>query len=180
MTSSTNLHVCLISSYFIHFNIKSYSSSTSLLSPCVLMKDHKDHRAAQYIPGDGYGYLLYGGCQVSSIWGRTKPHLRWWSYRKWRHRKWRHVSMFCACPDFSPRFFLLTIVVQATWLPEVTKGLVTPSGFPWVCACVTRSWATSALVGPFDRKWRYETLPLRGFLGWDVRMRDRKCPWGVL
>ena len=28
------------------------------------------------------------------------------------------------------RFFLLTIVVQATWLPEVTKGLVTPSGVP--------------------------------------------------
>ena len=55
-------------------------------------------------------------------------------------------------PGFSPCFFLLPIVVQATWLPEVTKGLVTPSGFPWVCACVTRSWATSALVGPFDRK----------------------------
>ena len=104
MTSSTNLHVCLISSYFIHFNIKSYSSSTSLLSPCVSMKDHRDHRAAQYIPGDGYGYLLYGGCQVSSIWGRTKPHLRWWSYRKWRHRKWRHGSMFCACPDFPALF----------------------------------------------------------------------------
>ena len=43
--------------------------------------------------------------------------------------------------------FFFTIVVQVPWLPEVTKGHVTTSGFPWVCAP-----AISALVGPFDRK----------------------------
>ena len=43
-------------------------------------------------------------------------------------------------------------VAQVPWLPEVTKGHVTPSGFPWVCAFVTGSCAISALVGPFDRK----------------------------
>jgi hypothetical protein len=37
-------------------------------------------------------------------------------------------------------------------LPEVTEGHVTPSGFPWVCAYTTGSYAKSDLVGPFDRK----------------------------
>ena len=39
---------------------------------------------------------------------------------------------------------------KVTWPPLV---------FPWVCACVTGSCAISSLVGSFDRKWRYETLP---------------------
>ena len=156
MTSSTNLHVCLISSYFTHFNIKCYSSSTSLLSPCVLMKDHRDHRAAQYIPGDEYGYLLYAGCQVSSIWGRTKPHLRWWSYRKWchvtgSHRTGSDVTEVCSAHArifpalFSSYSRLVHNVVQVTWLPEVT-----PLGFPWVCACATGSCTISTLMGHFD------------------------------
>jgi hypothetical protein len=36
-------------------------------------------------------------------------------------------SMLCACPDFSRVFFL--VVEQ-----DVTKGHLTPSEFPWVCA----------------------------------------------
>jgi hypothetical protein len=31
--------------------------------------------------------------------------------------------------------------------------------FPWVCTCATGSCAISALVGPFDRKLRYEMSP---------------------
>jgi hypothetical protein len=74
-------------------------------------------------------------------------------------------SMFCACPAF-PAFFSYyngstkcSTVVQVPWLPEVTKGHVTPSGFPWVCAYTTGNYAISDLVGPFDWKWRYETSP---------------------
>ena len=92
-------------------------------------------------------------------------------------------------PGFSRAFSssysrLVHIVVQVTWLPEVT-----PSGFHWVCACATGSCAISTLMGHFDRKWRYETSPrsdqrsrgpLRGSLGWAARMRDRKCLWDVL
>ena len=46
------------------------------------------------------------------------------------------------CPEvcsaharFPPRFFLCSTVV--TWLPDVTFGHLTPSGFPWVCTCAT-------------------------------------------
>jgi hypothetical protein len=41
-------------------------------------------------------------------------------------------------PGFSPRFFLSSSTV-VTWLPDVTEGHLTPSGFPWVCACGTSS-----------------------------------------
>ena len=84
-------------------------------------------------------------------------------------------------PGFSTVFFYYSsstkcnTVVQVPVLPEVNEGHVTHSGFPWVCACATGICAISAIVGPFDRKWRYETslgVPLGG------RMRDRKCPWG--
>jgi hypothetical protein len=37
---------------------------------------------------------------------------------------------------FPPRFFLTIAVVQVPWLPEVTESQVTPSVFPFVCACV--------------------------------------------
>ena len=50
-------------------------------------------------------------------------------------------SMFCACPLFSPRFFL-SISIVVTWLPDVTEVHLSPSGFPWVCACPTGSCAT--------------------------------------
>ena len=88
-------------------------------------------------------------------------------------RKWRYDrSMFCTCATNS-RVCFLTIssstVVQVPWLPEVTQGHVTPSGFPWVRACAIESCAISALVGPFDRKWRYETSP----------RSDRRSPEGV-
>jgi hypothetical protein len=49
-------------------------------------------------------------------------------------------SRFCACPAFSGAFFLVVV----PWLPDVTKGHLTPSEFPWVCA--TRSCATPVVV----------------------------------
>jgi hypothetical protein len=56
--------------------------------------------------------------------------------------------MFCACLVFSPAFFLsstkCSIVVP--WLLEVTKGHLTPSGFPCVCACATGSCATPVVT----------------------------------
>ena len=55
-------------------------------------------------------------------------------------------------PGFLPRYFLLT---RVPWLPNVTKGHLTPSGFHWVCACATGSYAISAP----DRKWRLFFLP---------------------
>ena len=125
----------------------------------------------------------------SSIWVRTKPRL-WRYYRKSRDRPWPEMTLVtwpevCSAhaqihhPYLSPAFFFgfphffLTIVVvqvvQVPWLPEVTKGHVNPSGFPSVCAFATGSCAISALVGPFDRKWRYETSP----------RSDRRSPEGV-
>jgi hypothetical protein len=49
-------------------------------------------------------------------------------------------SRFCACPAFSGAFFFVVV----PWLPDVTKGHLTPSEFPWVCA--TRSCATPVVV----------------------------------
>jgi len=94
-----------------------------------------------------------------------------WSYQKSRDGKspwpelmsvtWPKSNWPEACSvhaRFFPRaFFLTRVVVQVPWLPEVTKGHVTPLRFPWVCA--TGSCAISALVGLFDRRWRYETSP---------------------
>jgi hypothetical protein len=51
-------------------------------------------------------------------------------------------SMFCAYPAFSRAFFLVVV----TWLPDVTKGHLTPSGFPWVCACATGSSTTPVVT----------------------------------
>jgi hypothetical protein len=75
-------------------------------------------------------------------------------------------SMSCACPASSRILFLTIAVVQVPWVPEVTQGHVTPS--------------VSTLLGPFDRKWHYETSPVVTEGGRGVRMRDRKYPWGVL
>ena len=52
-------------------------------------------------------------------------------------------SRLCACAAFSRVFFLLAVV---TWLPDVTKGHLNPSGFPSVCACTTESCATPVVV----------------------------------
>jgi hypothetical protein len=67
-------------------------------------------------------------------------------------RKSRHRNVLCMPGSAFPRFFLTIVVVQVPWLPEVTKGHVIPSGFPWMCECATGSCAISALVGPFHRK----------------------------
>ena len=47
-------------------------------------------------------------------------------------------SMFCACPAFPPRFFLSSSNMA-------TEGHLTPSGFPWVCACPTRAHSQNIL-----------------------------------
>ena len=49
-------------------------------------------------------------------------------------------NRFCACPGFSRAFFLVVV----PWLADVTEGLLTPFGFPWVCA--TGSCATPVVV----------------------------------
>ena len=59
-------------------------------------------------------------------------------------RNWMYVLRM---RGFFPRYFLLT---RVPWLPNVTKGHLTRSGFPWVCACVIGSYTISAP----DRKWR--------------------------
>jgi hypothetical protein len=79
---------------------------------------------------------------MSSIWGRTKSHLRW-------------------CCE--------VVLPEVTW-PEVTSVTwpeVTMSGSMF-CACATGNCAISALVGPFDRKWRQS------------RDRKRPCPEVIL
>jgi hypothetical protein len=48
-------------------------------------------------------------------------------------------------PGFPPRFFLSSSTV-VTWLPHVTEGYLTPSRFPWVCACATGSCATPVVT----------------------------------
>jgi hypothetical protein len=48
-------------------------------------------------------------------------------------------------PVFPPCFFLSSSTV-VTWLPNVTKSHLTPSGFPWVCACGTGCYATSVVT----------------------------------
>jgi hypothetical protein len=48
-------------------------------------------------------------------------------------------SRFCACPDFSLRFFLSSSNMA-------TEGHLTPSGFPWVCACATGSCTTPVVT----------------------------------
>jgi hypothetical protein len=112
---------------------------------------------------------LCGGATGSDV---TGSHVIWSGPdRKSSARKWRHNRKYVLhMPGFSPGFFL-AIVVQVPGLLEVTKGQVTLREFPWVCACTTESCPISALVGPFDRKWRYEALPRR-----DQRSPD---PFGV-
>jgi hypothetical protein len=62
-----------------------------------------------------------------------------------RKRPWPEV-IACACATVSPRFF--------SYCSSSTSTMA------WVCACATGSCAIFALVGPFDRKWRYETSPI--------------------
>ena len=79
-------------------------------------------------------------------------------------------------------FFIIRVakcstVVQVPWLPEVTVSHVNPKGGR-VCACATGRCAISGIVGPFDRKWRYETSPCSDRRssegdGRRVRMRNR-------
>ena len=59
-------------------------------------------------------------------------------------RNWMYVLRM---RGFFPRYFLHT---RVPWLPNVTKGHQTRSGFHSVCACVNGSYTISAP----DRKWR--------------------------
>ena len=69
--------------------------------------------------------------------------------RKWQShvtgrghvRKWPWPEVGSAHARLSPRAFFLVVV---PWLPDVTKGHLTPSEFPWVCA--TGSCATPVVV----------------------------------
>ena len=61
-------------------------------------------------------------------------------------------SRFCACPVF--------FLVVLTWLQNVTKGHLLPSGFPWVCAYATGNCATLVMTEGHVIPW--------------------KSPWGVL
>ena len=73
---------------------------------------------------------------------------------------WKWPKYVLRMPGVSRAFPLTMVVVQVTSLPEVSKGHVSPSGFPWVCTWASGSCEMSSLVGPFDRKWRYETSPV--------------------
>ena len=59
-------------------------------------------------------------------------------------------AIACACA--SGTFCTTSIVVPLCMTDRATGNDVSPSGFPWVCACATTSCAISALVGPFDWK----------------------------
>ena len=129
----------------------------------------------------------------SSIWGggATGSHVNGSdvtrsdvSHMTGNHRKWRDRKYVLCMPGFFPRLFLTIVVVQnivqVPWLPDVTWPR---RRFPWVCTCTTGSCAISALVGPFDRKWHYETSPVvtechvtsEGCSsGWGARMPNRK------
>ena len=73
--------------------------------------------------------------EESSISAQLKPYFGWnegWSYRKWRDRKrpWPEVTS----PEPVPAPFFPTIVQNCAWpiwIPDETKGHVTPNGFPW-------------------------------------------------
>jgi hypothetical protein len=81
--------------------------------------------------------------------------------RKWRDRKWRrsHDRKWSHAHAQLVHFVLLpcSTVVQVPWLLEVTERVTLPRRDGRVCAFATESCAISALVGPFDWKWRYET-----------------------
>ena len=59
-------------------------------------------------------------------------------------------------PGFFPRFFLSSSTV-VTWLLKVTRGLLTPSGFPWVCVCGTGYYATYVVT---EGTWPLRKCPL--------------------
>ena len=64
-------------------------------------------------------------------------------------------SMLCACPAFPPAFFFLLYKGSTSTRAigsDRRSSYVTPSGFPWVCACTSGSCEISSLVGTFDRK----------------------------
>jgi hypothetical protein len=75
---------------------------------------------------------------------------------------WR---MFCACPIFPHVFFLVVV----TWLPDVTKDQLTPSVFPWVCACscphilLTIIFACLSWLSIAPERWRTRLLSVLQF-----------------
>jgi hypothetical protein len=58
-------------------------------------------------------------------------------------QKWPWPEVGSAHARLFPAFVFLLV---ATWVPDVTKGHLTPSEFPWVCACATRSCVTPVVV----------------------------------
>ena len=54
----------------------------------------------------------------------------WPEVTKSRDRKRPCPEVCSSHARLFPAFFFLVVV---TWLPDVTKGHLTPSGFPWVC-----------------------------------------------
>ena len=105
----------------------------------------------------------------SSIWARTKPHLPRWCevvLPEVTSVTWPEVMS----PETPSPEAILTGSDRAQQFPAVfsyyssTKCVIAHDRqvpevpqrrFPCVCACASGSCAISALVGPFDRKWRH-------------------------
>jgi hypothetical protein len=95
-------------------------------------------------------------CAISALGGFwpevTKTHDRKRPYPE--AALWSEVCS--AHARFYPRFILSSSTV-VVWIPKMTKGHLTPSGFPWVCACGTGCYATSAVT---EGTWPLRKCPL--------------------
>jgi hypothetical protein len=105
--------------------------------------------------------------------------------QKWRQlydRKSGHESNRVPMRNRFPRFFLTIVVIQNVPLhmtdtaTGLTEGHLTLKGR--VCAYATENCAISALVRPFDRKWRHQTSPVG--LPLELEVTGPKSVLGVL
>ena len=78
-----------------------------------------------------------GSCAISTLVGPFDR--KWQSHVTGRGsvRKCPWPEDVLRMPGFFPHLFFLVV----TWLPDVTEGHLTPSGFPWMCTCATGSCA---------------------------------------
>jgi hypothetical protein len=78
--------------------------------------------------------------------------------RKWHHRNRKWLCMHNRFPRFFSCYFISSTVVLLHMTDMATGSH--PKGFSCLCACPTWCCAIFALVGSFDRKWRYEASPV--------------------
>ena len=150
-------------------NIFTLLSYTDYISSPYRIELYTRTIASRFVPSisyhDRFVPVVYGYSSIS-IWGGAMGSYR--KSRQWRDRKRTEVCYAHVQPEVAQ------YPPSGAFSPE--EALCGTGSM--ICTCATGSCAIFTLVGPFDRKWCYETLPRSDRRGVEGVCMRNTCPSG--